>query len=90
MRRYPVQHRDRKSFLDFRLFGKYISENLSHKYSQKLLDHVTQSATDALKTASKIVVQKIAGATGDLIGNKIAEGITEVSKSSPQNNSETV
>ena len=28
------------------------------KYSQKLLDHVKQSATEALKTSSKRVIQK--------------------------------
>ena len=33
--------------------------------------------------------QKIAEATGDFVGNKIANGITKVSRSSPQNNSET-
>ena len=33
--------------------GKNISKNLSSKYSQNILDHVKQSATDALKTASK-------------------------------------
>ena len=32
---------------------------------------------------------KTAEATGDLIGNKIADKITRVSKTSPQNNSET-
>ena len=32
---------------------KNISKNLNSKYSQKLLDHAKQSATDALKTASK-------------------------------------
>ena len=31
---------------------------LSSKYSQKLIDHAKQSATDALKTASKRVIQK--------------------------------
>ena len=31
-----------------------------------------KSATDALKTASKIVIQKTVKATGDLIGDKIA------------------
>ena len=30
--------------------GKNKSENLSAKYSQKLLDHAKQSATDVLKT----------------------------------------
>ena len=34
-------------------------------------------------------MQKTAEATSDLIGNKIAEIITRVSKTSPMNNSET-
>ena len=34
--------------------------------------------------------QNRAGATGDLIGNKIADGITEFSKNSQKNNSETI
>ena len=66
------------------------SDNLSSKYSQKLLDHPEKSATIALKTTSKRVIQKEAEATGDLIGNKIAERITKVSKNSQQINSETV
>ena len=69
--------------------GKNISQNLSSKYSQKPLDHAKQFATDALKTASKRVIQKRAKATGDLIGNKIADRITKVWKTSPRNNSET-
>ena len=36
---------------------------------------------DATKTASKRVGQKTAEATGDLIGNKIADEITSVGKS---------
>ena len=60
------------------------------KYSKKLLDHAKQSATDAFKTASKSTIQKTAEATGCLIGNKIANKITKVSKSSQQNNSEAV
>ena len=36
-----------------RNIGKDISKNLSSKYSQKLFDHAKQTATDALKTASK-------------------------------------
>ena len=38
--------------------GKNISKSLSGKYSQKLIDHVKQSATDAFKTSSKGVIQK--------------------------------
>ena len=63
-----------------------------------MFDHAKQSATDALKTASKRAIQKTAGATGDLIGNKIPDAvaksydgtITKASKASLQNSSETV
>ena len=54
------------------------------------LNHAKQSATDLLKTTSKRVIQKTAEATGDLIGNKIANRITKVSRSSLQNDSETI
>ena len=47
---------------------------------QKLLGHTKQSATDAFKTASKIVIQKTAETTADLIGNEIANKIMKVSK----------
>ena len=63
---------------------------MSGKYSQKILDHFKQSATDAFKTASKRAIHKIAEAAGDLIRNKIANKINKVSKNSHQNNSETV
>ena len=76
---------------------KIISKSLSGKYSpgmlamcQKLVDHAKKSATDALKTSSKIVIQKTPEATGDLICNKIANRITKVSKNSQQNHLETV
>ena len=54
--------------------GKY----LSSKYGQKLLDGAKISTTDAIQTASKIAVQKTTEATGNLIGNKIAEKIFNV------------
>ena len=38
--------------------------------------------TDAIKTATKRVIQKTAEVTGDLIGNKIVDKITSVSKKS--------
>ena len=67
--------------------GEIISQKLNSKYSQKLLHHAKQSGTAALKTVSKRVIQKTAEATTDLIGNKIADKITLVSKTSPENNS---
>ena len=66
--------------------GTNISKNLNSSYSQKFLGHAKQSATDALKTASKRAIQKTAEATVDLIGNKIADKITRVSKTSLHNN----
>ena len=39
--------------------GKNGSKNLRGKYSQKLLNQARQSATDALKTSYKRVIQKI-------------------------------
>ena len=71
--------------------GKNLSKNLSGKYTQKLLDRAKQSATDVFKTASKRVIQKTAECNKiDLIGNKIANRVRKCSKSSLQNNSETV
>ena len=65
--------------------GKNISKSLCSKYSQKLLDHSKQSATDALKTASKKANHKTP--TGDLIRNEIADKIKKVTKNISQNNS---
>ena len=89
MTRYSVQPRDRifvkcYRFLPFaknmgKNIGKNIRKNLSGKYSQKLLDHAKNTATDALKTSSKRVIHKTAEATDALIGNKIAKGFTKVS-----------
>ena len=47
---------------------------------KKLIDTATKLGVDAVKTASKRVVQKTAEATGDLIGNKIADKITSIGK----------
>ena len=64
------------------------SKNLSRRYHpgmlavhQKLFDHVKKSATHAIKTSSKRLIQKPAETTGNLIGNKIANRITKNSKS---------
>ena len=53
-----------------------------NKYGQKLLDSAKKPTTDTIKTASKSVIQKIAKATGALIGNKITDKITCISKKS--------
>ena len=82
--RYSIEPRDRiyvKGY-GFLSFAKNMGKNLSKKYGQKLLDSAEKSKADAIKTASKRTVQKIAEATGDLTGNKIADKLTSVSKKS--------
>ena len=59
-----------------------MNRDLSNKYSQKLLGSAKRSTTDAIKTTSKRAIQKTAEATGDFIGNEIADKITSVSKNS--------
>ena len=80
--RYSIEPRDRiyvKGY-GFLSFAKNMGKSLSNKYGQKLLDSAKKSTTDAIKTASKRAIQKTAEATGDLIGHKIADKITSVSK----------
>ena len=88
--RYSIERRDRiyvkgYGFLSFaKSIGTYapkITKNMSSKYSQKLLDSTKNSTTDAIKTTSKRAIQKTPEATGDLIGKKIADKITSISKS---------
>ena len=54
--------------------------HLSNQYENKLFDTIKKSTTDAIITASKKAIQKTAEATGDLIGNKIADKITNFQK----------
>ena len=44
------------------------------------MDTATKTGIDAAKTASKRLFQKTVEATGDFIGNKIADKITSVGK----------
>ena len=52
-------------------FARNMGKSLSNKYGQKLIDSSKKSTTDAIKTASKIAIQKTAEATGDLIRAKL-------------------
>ena len=92
--RYSIETRDRtyvKGY-GFLSFAKDMGKRLSNKYGQKLLDSAKKSTTDAIKTASNRAIQETAEASGDLIGNKISDVITSVSKKSAKelpNNDET-
>ena len=78
--RYSIEPRDRiyvKRY-GFLSFAKNIGKNLSNKNSQEIIFTAKKNTTDAIKTASKRAIQKAAEASGDLIGNKIAEKITNI------------
>ena len=61
-------------------FAKIMGKNLSNKSGQKLLDSAKKSTTDAIKTDPKRAISKAVEAACCLIGNKIADKITNVSK----------
>ena len=79
--RYSIEPRNRIHVKGYRFlpFARNIGKNLNGKYSQKPLDTAKKFATDTLKTASKRAIQKAAEANGDLIGNKIADNLTNTS-----------
>ena len=104
MMRYSVQHRYGIFVKVYKFFsfaknnrknvGRNIIKNLSGKYTpfmlaarQKLLIMLKKYATDALKTSPK---RWFLIATGDFIGNKIADRVRKFSKNSKQNHSEKV
>ena len=53
-----------------RNIGKNVSKSLISKGNQKLIDHAKQTATGALKTASKIAIYKTVEPTGNLISRQ--------------------
>ena len=59
-----------------------IGTNFNSKYGKKLTDTAIKTGKDFATTAGKKIVHKSAEATGDLIGNKIADEITNASKKS--------
>ena len=71
--RYSIEPRDRIYVTSYRFlsFAKNMGKNV-------LIENF--SKTDAIKTASKRIIQKATEATGDLIDNKIADKIMSVSK----------
>ena len=56
--------------------------NFNSKYGKKLTDTAIKTGKDFATIAGKKIVHKTAEATGDLIGNKIADKITSASKKS--------
>ena len=54
--------------------------NFNSKYGKKLTDTAIKTGKDFAKISGKKIVHKSAEATGDLVGNKIADKITSMGK----------
>ena len=76
--RYSTEPRFRKYLKGYGFLS--FAKNVGNKYGKTLINTATKTGIDAAKTASKRVVQKTAEPTRDLIGNKIADKITSISK----------
>ena len=61
-----------------------VGKKYGKKYGSKLLDNSISAGKDFAKTAGKKVLRKSAEATGDMIGNKIADRITKSSRNKAQ------
>ena len=61
-----------------------VSKSMKKKYGKKILDNSLSAGKDFGKIAGKKVLTKSAEATGDLIGNKIAERITKSTRNKAQ------
>ena len=83
--RYSTVPRFRKYVQGYNFLS--FARKFADKYSKKLMDTATKPRIDAEKAASKRVFQKTAEATGDLLGNKIADKITLIGK--PKEKEET-
>ena len=84
--RYSIEPRNRTYVKSCRFlsFAKNIGKNISNRYSQKLVDSAKIICNRCNKNCFKKGNSKTAETTGDLIGNKIADKITSVSKISPK------
>ena len=69
-----------------KIFDKSIDvgKKYGKKYGNKLLDNSISAGKDFAKTAGIKVLRKSAEATGDMIGNKIADRITKSSRNKAQ------
>ena len=69
-----------------KLFDKSmdVGKKYGQKYGNKLLDNSISAGKDFAKIAGKKVLTKSAEATGDMIGNKIADRISRSSRNKAQ------
>ena len=61
-----------------------VGKSMKKKYGKKILDNSLSACKDFAKIADKKVLTKSAEATGDLIGNKIADRINRSARNKAQ------
>ena len=61
-----------------------VGKSMKEKYGKKILDNRLSAGKDFAKIAGKKVLTKSAEATGDLIGNEIADRITKSTRNKEQ------
>ena len=75
-----------------KIFDKSIDvgKNMSNKYGRKILDKSMHAGKDFAKIADKKVLHKSVEATGEMIGNKIADRITRSSRNKAQKENDRI
>ena len=80
--RYSLEPRYRK-YVQVQGFMSF-AKNIGSKYGRKILDKRIDAGNDFAKIAGKKVLHKSAEATGEMIGNKVADRITRSSRNKVQ------
>ena len=66
------------------------ARNIGNKYGRKIFDNSISAGKDFAKIAGKKVLTKNAEATGDLIGNKIADRIAKSTRNKDQKENDRI
>ena len=77
---YSIEPRERRFVKGYGFMS--LARNVSDKYSKSSMDKGIDVSKKFAKTAGIKILEETAKATGDLIGNKIADKITSASKKS--------
>ena len=78
--RYSIEPRERRYVKRYGFVS--FARSFSDKYSKSLMDKEIHVSKTFAKTAGKKILKERVKATGDLIGNKIADKITSATKKS--------
>ena len=74
--RYQTDNKYRKYVQGYEFLS--FARNFANKYGKQLMDTTKEQGTKFIKTSGEKILKKSAIATGDLIGNKIADKTTSL------------